>query len=53
MKAATREALVVQLIHLGAMPGEAEIAANVADNTLPAGASFSDAIAFVRKRFGI
>ena len=53
MKATTREALVAQLIHLGAMPGEAEIMANYADNELPADATFAQALHFVKITFEI
>lgn len=53
MKADTRTALVAHLIHLGAMPGEAEIMATQADNTLPAGATFGEAIDYIKSHFEI
>ena len=49
----TREALVAQLIHLGAMPGEAEILANQADNNLRPGATFPEAWEYIKKHCSI
>ena len=53
MKAATLEALVAQLIHLGAMPGEAEIMVNYADNELQADATFTQTFHFIKITFEI
>lgn len=53
MKAEILRTLTAQLVHLGAMPGEAEIMANHADNELPADATFAQALYFVKIRFGI
>lgn len=41
------------LVHLGAMPGEAEIMAVAADNNLPAGATFSEAFDYIKTHFEI
>lgn len=53
MKAETLHTLTAQLVHLGAMPGEAEIMANYADNELPADATFAQALHFVKITFEI
>lgn len=53
MKAEILRALTAQLVHLGALPGEAEIMANHADNTLPAGATFAEAIDYIKAHFEI
>ena len=39
------------LIHLGAMPNEAEIMVTHADNTLPADTDFKTALDTIRKKF--
>lgn len=41
------------LVHLGAMPGEAEIMVTSADNTLPADTDFKTSLDTIRKKFGI
>lgn len=48
-----QQSLRDNLVHLGAMPGEAEIMANYADNELPAGATFAEAIDYIKKHFEI
>lgn len=53
MKAEILSTLTAQLVHLGAMPGEAEIMATQADNTLPAEATFAEAIDYVKTHFEI
>ena len=53
MKAEILCTLTAQLIHLGAMPGEAEIMANQADNTLPADTSFAEAFDYIKSHFEI
>lgn len=53
MKAEILRTLTAQLVHLGAMPGEAEIMANYADNELPADATFAQALHFVKITFEI
>lgn len=53
MKAEILHTLTAQLVHLGAMPGEAEIMANYADNELPADATFAQALHFVKTTFEI
>ena len=53
MTADTRKALVAQLIHLGCMPGDAEILASHADNTLPSGATFAEAYDYIKTHFEI
>lgn len=53
MKAEILHTLTAQLVHLGAMPGEAEIMANYADNELPADATFAQALHFVKITFEI
>lgn len=53
MKAEILHSLTAQLVHLGAMPGEAEIMANYADNELPADATFAQALHFVKITFEI
>lgn len=53
MKAEILRTLTAQLIHLGAMPGEAEIMATQADNTLPAGATFAEAFDYIKTHFEI
>lgn len=53
MKAEILNTVRVHLIHLGALPGEAEIMANHADNTLPAGATFAEAIDYIKAHFEI
>ena len=45
--------LTAQLVHLGAMPGEAEIMANYADNTLPPGTTFAEAFDHIKTHFAI
>lgn len=53
MKAEILRTLTAQLVHLGAMPGEAEIMANHADNTLPADTTFGEAIDYIKAHFEI
>lgn len=53
MKAETLQQLRDHLVHLGAMPGEAEIMVTQADNTLPADTDFKTAISAIQKKFGI
>ena len=53
MRQQTIDALRAHLVRLGAMPGEAEIMANFADNNLPAGTGFSAALDFIKTRFEI
>lgn len=53
MKQSTLDALRAHLIHLGSMPGEAEIMSTAADNNLPAGASFAEALEYVISHFGV
>lgn len=53
MTAAILNTIRVHLIHLGAMPGEAEIMANYANNTLPEDTCFGDAIDYIKQHFGI
>lgn len=53
MKAEILRTLTAQLVHLGAMPGEAEIMANYADNELQADATFAQAFHFIKITFEI
>lgn len=53
MKQETIEALRAHLVHLGAMPGEAEIMAAHADNNLPAEADIKTAIDYIKTQFGV
>ena len=53
MKAEILRTLTAQLVHLGAMPGEAEIMANYADNELQADATFAQAIDYIKSHFEI
>lgn len=48
-----QQSLRDHLVHLGAMPGEAEIMTTYADNTLPAGASFAEAFDYIKTHFEI
>jgi hypothetical protein len=54
MKQETIESMRGYLVaNYGAMPGEAEIMATAADNNLPAGTSFADALEYVKTHFQI
>jgi len=57
MRQQTIDALRAHLVHLGAMPGEAEIMANFADNNMPNGVPsedhFSTALEIIKKHFVI
>lgn len=53
MKAEILRTLTAQLVHLGAMPGEAEIMATQSDNTLPADTSFGEAFDYIKTHFEI
>lgn len=53
MKREILQQLRDHLVHLGAMPGEADIMVALADNTLPADTDFKTAIDITEKKFGI